>query len=65
MSKKEKKRFEFTLKEDSTFGAGFRIIKDTQTGVQYLLHYDGYVGGLTPLLDKDGKPSIDVTDNSV
>ena len=31
---------------------------DKETGVQYLYHAAGYSGGMTPLLDKDGKPSI-------
>lgn len=31
---------------------------DTETGVNYVFHKDGYAGGLTPLLDKDGKPII-------
>lgn len=31
---------------------------DTETGVQYMFHRDGYAGGLTPLLDKDGKPIV-------
>ena len=31
---------------------------DRQTGVNYLYHQAGYSGGLTPLLDKDGRPVI-------
>ena len=31
---------------------------DTETGVNYLYHYSGYAGGLTPLLDREGKPVI-------
>lgn len=31
---------------------------DRKTGVQYLYHAAGYGAGLTPLLDKDGKPVI-------
>ena len=31
---------------------------DTQTGVNYLFQASGYAGGLTPLLDRDGKPII-------
>ena len=38
---------------------GTRIITDTKTGVQYLFVWDGYAGGLTLLVDKDGKPLID------
>ncbi|MBQ4073673.1 MAG: xylan 1,4-beta-xylosidase [Clostridia bacterium] len=31
---------------------------DKETGIQYLFHASGYAGGLTPLLDRDGKPII-------
>ena len=31
---------------------------DRETGVNYFFHAAGYAGGLTPLLDKDGKPVI-------
>lgn len=31
---------------------------DTETGVNYVFHASGYAGGLTPLLDKDGKPVV-------
>lgn len=31
---------------------------DTQTGVNYLFHQSGYSGGLTPLLDREGRPVI-------
>ena len=31
---------------------------DKATGVNYVFHMNGYAGGLTPLLDKDGKPVI-------
>ncbi|MBQ2804207.1 MAG: xylan 1,4-beta-xylosidase [Lachnospiraceae bacterium] len=31
---------------------------DKQTGVNYLFHASGYAGGLTPLLDTEGKPVI-------
>ena len=31
---------------------------DKETGVQYLFHASGYAGGLTPLLDGEGKPII-------
>lgn len=31
---------------------------DKETGVNYLYHAAGYSGGLTPLLDRDGKPII-------
>lgn len=31
---------------------------DKVTGVNYIYHISGYAGGLTPLLDRDGKPVI-------
>ena len=31
---------------------------DRETGVNYVFHASGYSGGMTPLLDKDGKPII-------
>lgn len=33
-----------------------RILLDTHTGVLYLQTVSGYAGGLTPLLDGEGKP---------
>ena len=35
-----------------------RIIVDTETGVNYLFVHSGYAGGLTPLLDANGKPIV-------
>lgn len=51
------KRFEIVEKEG--FLEGTRIIVDTETGVQYLYVYSGYGGGVTALLDRDGKPLLD------
>ena len=31
---------------------------DRETGVNYFFHQSGNAAGLTPLLDKDGKPVI-------
>lgn len=31
---------------------------DKETGVNYLFLQSGYAGGLTPLLDREGKPII-------
>ena len=31
---------------------------DTRTGVNYFYHAAGYSGGLTPLLDREGKPVV-------
>ena len=35
---------------------------DKETGVNYLFRASGYAGGLTPLLDKDGKPVVTAVD---
>ena len=35
-----------------------KIWMDQETSVQYLYRMSGYSGGLTPLLDRDGKPLI-------
>jgi len=31
---------------------------DKETGVNYLYHAEGYAGGLTVMLDPDGKPVV-------
>ena len=31
---------------------------DRETGVNYLWRHDGHAGGLTPLLDREGKPIV-------
>ena len=35
-----------------------RFLVDTETGVNYLWHAEGYGGGLTPLLNADGTPAV-------
>ena len=37
---------------------GDKISRDKETGVNYLFVHRGYGGGLTPLLDSDGKPIV-------
>ncbi len=53
------KRFLVDHKE-GTF-SGTKIIVDRETGVNYIFIWDGYAGGVTVLLDKDGKPIITPT----
>lgn len=36
---------------------------DKETGVNYLFHAGGYAGGMTPLLDREGKPVISPVTN--
>ena len=40
------------------FVGSMEIWVDTQTGVNYLFQTSGSAGGLTALLDRDGKPVI-------
>ena len=56
MAKKEK-RFEAVYTQDG-FANTAVILVDRQTGVNYLFCQSGYAGGLTPLLDREGKPVI-------
>lgn len=51
----KEKRFEKVYSQGLS---SFEIWVDKQTGVNYLYHSSGYAGGLTVLLDKDGKPII-------
>ena len=55
------KRFVCTHKEGNTFGVQYMVIVDRETGVNYLLTQNGYGGGLTPLLDREGRPIITST----
>lgn len=53
-----KKRFEVVYREDSSKNEKI-IYVDKETGVNYLYIASGLGGGgLTPLLDADGKPVI-------
>jgi hypothetical protein len=56
----EKKAKRFVIVHSEGFDPSFRIIKDTVTGVKYLYCSRGYSGGITPLLDKDGKPIVKI-----
>lgn len=56
---KQNDRFEVIFEQSSAMGMTVtRILVDKVTGVNYLYHKDGYSGGLTPLLDADGKPVV-------
>ena len=56
MMEKNKKRFVRTYTQGAL--STMEIWVDTQTGVNYLVRTSGYAGGLTPLLDRDGKPVL-------
>ena len=57
MAKKDD-RFIKVLDEGSTWNTDREIWVDRQTGVNYLWVASGYAGGLTPLLDANGRPVV-------
>lgn len=54
MAKKEER---FVKVYSENMGTEF-IVVDKLTGVNYLFVQSGYAGGLTPLLDRSGKPIV-------
>ena len=52
--KKERSEKRFIRVHSESMQAN-EIWVDKETGVNYFYHQSGYSGGLTPLLDKDGK----------
>ena len=53
------KRFELVFKEGNGLTNEVKLILvDKETGVNYLYVSSGYSGGITPLLDSEGKPLI-------
>lgn len=51
------KRFVKTYSQ-GVVGSGFEIYVDRETGVNYLRTWASGGGGLTPLLDREGRPII-------
>ena len=58
----KEKRFEVVYNEFNPL-VTTQILVDKQTVVNYLRHTEGYGGGLTVLLDKDGKPVVTPVDS--
>ena len=54
--KDENERFVKTFSQGKR--EGNEIWVDKVTGVNYLFHFAGYSGGITPLLDENGRPVI-------
>ena len=54
----DEKRFVKTYSQGNGLGGRMEIWVDLKTGVNYLYNQCGYSGGLTPLLDREGKPVI-------
>lgn len=36
---------------------------DKETGINYIFHQSGHAGGMTPLLDREGKPVVSSIEN--
>ena len=58
MGKNEDKRFEVIYQQGSALTEMTLILRDRETGAEYLFVQSGSAGGLTPLLDADGKPIV-------
>ncbi len=56
---KKEKRFEVVYRQGAV--DIIEILLDKETGVNYVYRTNGYAGGMTPLLDKDGKPVVTPT----
>lgn len=56
MAKLKNERFEKIYSQGSVNVT--EIWVDKKTGVNYVFHTSGYAGGMTPLLDKYGKPVV-------
>ena len=52
---KKEKRFEIIHEEKLGMLKSVFILRDKQTGEEYLFVQDGYAGGLSPLLNKKHK----------
>lgn len=55
---KQEDRFLKIYSQGSGLSSLSEIWVDKRTGVNYLFHACGYAGGLTPLLNADGKPVV-------
>lgn len=56
MARKDNKEKRFIkVYSQSAFAESSEVWVDTKTGVNYFYHAAGYSGGLTPLLDAEGK----------
>lgn len=56
MFSSDDKRFKVVYKQGTMLCC--KIIVDTETGINYLFTESGYAGGLTVLLDREGKPVV-------
>jgi len=57
--KKGSRRFQIIYEEKHDMLSSSRILQDKETGALYLYHALGYGGGMTPLLNCEGKPLVE------
>lgn len=55
----EPDRFVVIERQCANYGANYDVFVDSKTGVNYLFVKSGYGGGLTVLVDAEGKPLVD------
>lgn len=53
-----KKKERFIKTENKGVLTNTEVWVDRETGVNYLFHQNGYAGGLTVLVGRDGKPIV-------
>ena len=53
-----KKEERFVKVYSQGMASATEILVDRETGINYLFHHQGNAGGMTVLLDKDGKPVV-------
>jgi hypothetical protein len=54
----DEKRFVKTYSQGNGLSTRMEIWVDMKTGVNYIFTQSGYAGGMTPLLDAQGKPIV-------
>ncbi len=55
---REHERFVKIYEQGGLVKGAMEIWVDAATGVSYLFRSEGYAGGLTPLLDREGRPVV-------
>ena len=60
---KDTDRFIRAEKQGSAFGPFFEVWVDRTTGVNYAIWAQGYAGGMTVMLDAEGKPIVTPVDD--
>lgn len=63
MKIKDTDKFIRIHKQGSCFGTVFEVWVDRNTGVNYAVWASSYAGGMTVMLDADGKPIITQLDD--